>query len=46
MSKASYFLSLLSGSKVVGWVERQHDWLDKIEADPLLCADFVYHADR
>ena len=34
MSKASYFLSLLSGLKVVGWVERQHDWLDKIEADP------------
>ena len=34
MSKASYFLSLLSRSKVVGWVERQHDWLDKIKADP------------
>ena len=34
MSKASYFLSLLSGSKVVGWVEQQHDWLDRIEADP------------
>ena len=34
MSKASYFLSLLSRSKVVGWVEQQHDWLDKVEADP------------
>ena len=34
MSKASYFLSLRSGSKVVGWVERQHDWLDKVKADP------------
>ena len=34
MSKASYFLSLLSGSKVVRWVERQHDWLDKVEAGP------------
>ena len=34
MSKASYFLSLLSESKVVGWVERQHDWLDKVEANP------------
>ena len=33
MSKASYFLSLLSGSKVVRWVEWQHDWLDKIEVD-------------
>ena len=34
MSKALYFLSLLSESKVVGWVKWQHDWLDKIEADP------------
>ena len=34
MSKASYFLSLLSGSKVVRWVEWQHDWLDKVEANP------------
>ena len=34
MLKASYFLSLLFGSKVVRWVEQQHDWLDKIEADP------------
>ena len=34
MLKASYFLSLLSGLKVVVWVERQHDWLDKVEADP------------
>ena len=34
MSKASYFLSLLSGLKVVRWVEWQHNWLDKIEVDP------------
>ena len=34
MSKALYFLSLLSGSKVVRWVERQHNWLNKIEANP------------
>ena len=34
MSKASYFLSLFSGSKVVRWVEQQHDWLDRIKADP------------
>ena len=34
MSKASYFLSLFTGSKVVGWVKRHHDWLDKIKADP------------
>ena len=40
MSKASYFLSLLSGSKVVGWVKQQHDWLDKIKADPHGCLLF------
>ena len=34
MLKASYFLSLFSASKVVEWVEQQHNWLDKIEANP------------
>ena len=34
MLKASYFLSLFSESKVVEWVKQQHNWLDKIEANP------------
>ena len=34
MSKAAYFLLLMDGSKVKKWVERQHDWLNKIETEP------------
>jgi len=34
VKKSAYFLSLIDGPKVKGWVNRQRDWLDKVEADP------------
>jgi hypothetical protein len=32
--QSAYFLSLLGGSKVNNWTERQYEWLDQIEGDP------------
>jgi Retrotransposon gag protein len=35
-TKAAFFLSLIGGPKVEGWIQRTYDWLDDIEADPSL----------
>ena len=32
--KALYFLSLVEGPKVEGWVDRNSDWLMRVERDP------------
>ena len=36
LKRCGYFLSLIDGPKVEGWVDRQYDWLDKVEADPTI----------
>jgi hypothetical protein len=32
--KAAFFLSLMDGPKVEGWMQHTYDWLDQVEADP------------
>jgi hypothetical protein len=34
--KAAYFLSLVEGREIQGWLDRNSDWLDEVEADPSL----------
>ena len=36
ISKCIYFMSLLDGEKVNGWVDMAFNWLEEIEADPSL----------
>jgi hypothetical protein len=31
ISRCAYFLSLINGPKVKGWVQRQLNWLDRVE---------------
>jgi Retrotransposon gag protein len=35
-AKAAFFLSLIGGPKVEGWIQRTYDWLNDVEADPSL----------
>jgi Retrotransposon gag protein len=35
-AKAAFFLSLIGGPKVEGWIQCTYDWLDDVEADPSL----------
>jgi hypothetical protein len=32
--KSAFFLSLMDGPKVEGWMQRTYDWLNQVEADP------------
>lgn len=34
--RSAYFLSLINGPKVKWWVNRQYDWLERVEADPTI----------
>jgi hypothetical protein len=34
--KAAYFLSLVEGREVQGWLDHNLDWLDEVETDPSL----------
>jgi hypothetical protein len=34
--KAAFFLSLMDGPKVEGWMQCTYDWLDQVETDPSL----------
>jgi len=40
ISKCIYFMSLLDGEKVNGWVDMAFNWLEEIEADPSLIDRF------
>jgi len=40
ISKCIYFMSLLDGEKVNGWVDMTFNWLEEIEADPSLIDAF------
>jgi len=40
ISKCIYFMSLLDGEKVNGWVDMAFNWLEEIEADPSLIDTF------
>jgi len=40
ISKCIYFMSLLDGEKVNGWVDMAFNWLEEIEADPSLINRF------
>jgi len=40
ISKCIYFMSLLDGEKVNGWVDMAFNWLEEIEADPSLVDRF------
>ena len=40
ISKCIYFMSLLDGEKVNGWVDMAFKWLEEIEADPSLIDRF------
>jgi Retrotransposon gag protein len=35
-AKAAFFLSLIGGPKVEGWIQHTYDWLDNVKADPSL----------
>ena len=32
--KCAYFIGHIRGQKTRGWVQRNYDWLDRVEADP------------
>jgi len=40
ISKCIYFMSLLDGEKVNGWVNMAFNWLEEIKADPSLIDRF------
>jgi len=40
ISKCIYFMSLLDGEKVNGWVDMAFNWLEEIEANPSLIGRF------
>jgi hypothetical protein len=34
--KSAFFLSLMEGLKVEGWMQCTYDWLNQVEADPTM----------
>jgi len=36
IKKCGYFLSLIEGPKVEGWMERMYKWLDAVHTNPRL----------
>jgi hypothetical protein len=34
--KSAFFLSLMEGQKVKGWMQHTYNWLDQVEANPTM----------